>query len=237
MTIGTSCAIRTGSSKPFTDVATRSFCYVLDSDRFIVGGPSNSGGIVLDWLYHSVLSRNTTDRDPQRFVEMLAAAETVRCDDLLCLPYVAGERAPLWNADATGVFFGLQLHHTGPHLMRAAIESIILNAYWIAAGLFQELGQPRQLSTSGKVLETEWIRQLVADIFGMPVQFQGAVDASVQGAALLANIATGVVTWQHVSQHQVAAKQEATRQPAQHQAYESKFQRYRTLCRAMLAEW
>jgi gluconokinase len=238
MTIGTSCAIRTGSSKPFTDVSTRSFCYVLDADRFIVGGPSNSGGIVLDWLYNSVLSRNLTDRQPQRFAEMISAAHTTQSDDLLCLPYVAGERAPLWNADATGVFFGLQLHHTGPHLMRAAIEGMILNAYWIASGLFQELGQPHQLIASGKVLETEWIRQLVADIFGIPVQFQGAVDASVVGAALLANIATGVVTWQHVTQYQEVAQetqQEATKQPSQHQAYESKFQRYRTLCSTILS--
>jgi hypothetical protein len=55
------------------------------------------------------------------------------------------------------------------------------------------------------VLEAEWIRQLVADIFGLPAQFQGA--------ALLANISTCLVTWQHVSQHQEEAKQEATRQP------------------------
>ncbi|HBE29753.1 MAG TPA: sugar kinase [Ktedonobacter sp.] len=240
LTIGTSCAIRTGSSKPFTDVSTRSFCYVLDADRFIVGGPSNSGGIVLDWLYNSVLSRNLTDRQPQRFLEMITAAQTTQSDDLLCLPYVAGERAPLWNADAKGVFFGLQLTHTGPHLMRAAIEGMIFNVYWIASGLFEELGQPRQLIASGKVLETEWIRQLVADIFGIPVQFQGAVDASVVGAALLANIATGVVTWQHVSQHQQMAQetqQEATKQPSQHRAYESKFQRYRKLCSAILSEW
>ncbi|HLX58538.1 MAG TPA: gluconokinase [Ktedonobacteraceae bacterium] len=240
MTMGTSCAVRAGSSKPFTDVSTRSFCYVLDTGRFIVGGPSNSGGIVLDWLYHSVLSRNPADRDPQRFVEMITAAESVPGDDLLCLPYVAGERAPLWNADASGVFFGLQLHHTGPHLMRAAIEGMVLNAYWIASGLFQELGHPRQLIASGKVLETEWIRQLVADIFGIPVQFQGAVDASVEGAALLANIATGVVTWQHVSQRQEAAQatqQGAIKQPSQRQAYESKYQKYRKLYRALLSEW
>jgi gluconokinase len=112
--------------------------------------------------------------------------------------------------------------------------------YWIASGLFEEREQPRQLLASGKVLETEWIRQLVADIFGIPVQFHGAVDASVMGAALLANIATGVVTWQDVSQQQEVAqatKLEATRQPSQHKAYESKFQRYRKLCSAILAEW
>src|SRR6266567_7891903 len=81
---------------------------------------------------------------------------------------------------------------------------------------------------------------IVANIFGIPVQFHGAVDASVVGAALLANIATGVVTWQDVSQQQEVAQatqQEATRQPSQHKAYESKFQRYRKLCSAILAEW
>ena len=124
--------------------------------------------------------------------------------------------------------------------MRAAIEGMILNAYWISSGLIKERGQPRQLLASGKVLETEWIRQLVADIFGIPMQFRGAVDASVMGAALLANIATGVVTWQSVSQQQEMGQetqQEATKQPSQHQAYESKFQKYRKLCSAILTEW
>ncbi len=236
MTIGTSCAIRTGSVTPFTDVSTRSFCYVLDADRFIVGGPSNSGGIVLDWLYNSVLSRTLADREPQRFEEMITAAEAVQSDELLCLPYVAGERAPLWNADAKGVFFGLQLTHTGPHLMRAAIEGVIFNVYWIASGLFAELGQPRQLLATGKVLETEWIRQLVADVFGIPVQFLGALDASVVGAALLANIATGALTWKDVSRQQETI-QESLKHPLQYNKYQSKFQRYRRLCDRLHAEW
>ncbi len=236
MTIGTSCAIRVASATPVTDVSTRTFCYVLDTDRFIVGAPANSGGVVLEWLYNSVLSRNPTDREPPKFVEMLAAAETVQCDDLLCLPYVAGERAPLWRADATGVYFGLQLHHSGPHLMRAAVEGIILNAYWIALGLFQELGQPRRIIASGKVLETEWIRQLTADIFGIPVQFQGAGDASAGGAALLANIATRVMTWQAAA-HRQTATHETIKQPARHEIYESKFQKYRKLCTLLLSQW
>ncbi len=236
MTIGTSCAIRAASDAPITDASTRSFCYVLDADRFIAGGPSNSGGVVLDWLYNSVLSRNPTDRDARKFGEMMNAAATVQCDDLLCLPYVAGERAPLWNADATGVFFGLRLHHTGPHLMRAAIEGIILNAYWIARELFQELGHPRQIVSSGKVLETEWIRQLTADIFGIPVQFLGAIDASVAGAALLANIATGDLTWQAAAHPQTAAH-ETIKEPQRHDAYEGKFQRYRDLCNMLSSTW
>ena len=236
LTIGTSCAIRAATGTPITDASIRSFCYVLDADRFIAGGPSNSGGVVLEWLYNSVLSRNPTNRDPRKFVEMMNAAATVQCDDLLCLPYVAGERAPLWNADATGVFSGLRLHHTGPHLMRAAVEGIILNACWFARELFQELGQPRQIIASGKVLETEWIRQLTADIFGIPVQFLGAIDASVTGAALLANIATGDLTWQAAAHHHTATR-ETIKQPQQHEAYEGRFQRYRELCNMLSDTW
>lgn len=165
--------MRTGSLTPVTDIPTHSFCYVLDANRFIVGGPSNSCGIVLDWLYNSVLSSNQADRDPQRFAAMLSAAEQVQTNDLLRLPFVAGERAPLWEADAKGVFFGLQLHHTGPHLMRAAIEGIIMNAYWIASGSLKSWNE----HPCSSPLEAEWIRQLTADIFGIPVGFQGVVDA------------------------------------------------------------
>lgn len=236
LTIGTSCAIRAASATPITDPSTRSFCYVLSTDRFIAGGPSNSGGVVLDWLYNAVLSRNPTDHDPRKFVEMMNAAATVQCDDLLCLPYVAGERAPLWNADATGVFSGLRLHHTGPHLMRAAVEGIILNACWIARELFHEPGQPHQIIASGKVLETEWIRQLTADIFGIPVLFLGAIDASVAGAALLANIATGDLTWQAAASLHTATR-ETNKQPERHEAYEKKFSRFRDLCNRLSDTW
>ena len=78
-----------------------------------------------------------------------------------------------------------------------------------------------------------WIRQLVADIFDIPVQFQGAVDASVMGAAILANIATGASTWKDVSQPQETA-QESIKHPLQHSAYQGKFQRYRRLCDMLL---
>jgi gluconokinase len=191
---------------------------------------------VLDWLYNTVLSSNQEERkggDPEGFTAMLAAAEHVETGDLLCLPYVAGERAPLWEADAKGVFFGLQLHHTGAHLMRAAIEGMVLNAYWIATGLLKKLERPSLLIASGKVLETEWIRQLTADVFGIPVGFEGAVDASVEGAVVLAAIATDALTWEAASQRAEPAGG-SVKQPRNHTAYEEKFQRYRKLCELLL---
>jgi gluconokinase len=215
LTAGTSLAVRLGTTEPFADPTFQPFCYVLDAGRFIVGGPSNSGGIVLDWLYHKVLAGTSSaagaDAD---FLALVAAAGEVETGDLLCLPYVTGERAPLWNADAKAVLFDLQLYHTRAHVMRAAIEGVLLNAYWIASGLFGELGTPREVLATGKVLQTDWIRGLTADIFGIPVQYRGAVDASVLGAAALANIATGLWTWDDVLRRDASARAYTTRPSA-----------------------
>ena len=242
LTIGTSLAARSGTRQPVTDEATELFCYVLDAERFIAGGPSNSGGIVLDWLYHKVLGPGAQRQPPgdDGFTRMIAAAEHARADNLLCLPYVAGERAPLWQADARAVYFGLDLEDTAATLARAAVEGIIYNAYWIASGLIERLGAPRQVLATGRVLEIDWIRQLTADVFGIPVQYRGAIDASVLGAATLANIATGRWTWERVlgEQERQAEEHAYTSRPvaAAHAAYARQFERFRTLAKALTTE-
>lgn len=227
MTIGTSLAVRTGSDRPVTDAATRSFCYVLDRGRYIAGGASNNGGIVLDWLYHHVLSQ-PVNRKLDLMAEMIDAAGGVESGELLCLPYVAGERAPLWNARATGFFAGLHVGQSGAHLMRAAIEGVIFNAYWIADGLFSALGRPEALLASGKVLQTPWIRQVAADVFGVPITDLGGVDASALGAALLARIATGDLRWDQLPTA-TPARADQVMQPQGTAAYREKYARFREL--------
>jgi len=211
---------------------------VLDGKRYIVGSAGNGGGIVLEWLYHNVLSGaagHPAHGLPSDFAALVAAAGDAADADLLCLPYVAGERAPLWDGRVRGVFFGLQLHHTGAHLLRAAIEGLIFNAYWIASGLFEALGSPRRIVATGKVLEVEWIRQLVADVFGLPVQSLGDIDASALGAAALANIATGAWTWEEaVRRHQPT--EGSTVEPTGRGAYQRKLERYRRLTTALMTD-
>jgi gluconokinase len=195
LTIGTSLALRVGSARPMTDLATRAFCYVLDQGRYVVGAASNSGGHTLDWL-GGVLRSDLPDATADRgLTALLEEAGKVEVGDLLCLPYLTGERAPLWSAQARASFIGLDARHSPAHLMRAACEGIIYNAWWIASGLFALTGRPRAVLASGHVLDLPWVRQLVADVFELPVRTGGAADASAQGAAILARIATGDATW------------------------------------------
>ena len=225
LTAGTSLTARVGTDRPVTDPATRSFCYVLGPGRFIVGGPSNSGGLVLDWLCHKVLGGGPGS---QAIGTLLEAAAGVDTGPLLCLPYITGERAPLWDARARGALVGLEIGHEAPHLVRAAVEALAFNAWWIVSGLIDLVGRPREVVATGPVLGPPWIRQLVADVFDLPVRDGGDRDASVVGAALLARIATGRATWEDAARGAIPTGGTLTL-PRATARYRAKYARFRRL--------
>ena len=239
LTIGTSCAVRMGCDKPLTDVASRIFCYVLSDDRFIAGAPGNSGGDVLAWLSRSLFGSHPprdirTPQDDERLTMLLNLAVKASDEHLLFLPYVGGERAPLWQADATGSIVGLRVTHTAAHVLRVAVEGILFNMRWMSERIFELLGRPEELLATGKVLEVEWIRQLAADIFGLPVRFPGGADASATGAATLANIASGQWTWDEAL-HRQRARSDGVIQPSSASAaYRAKYHDFRQLASLLL---
>jgi gluconokinase len=223
-----------------TDPVTRAFCYVLDQGRYVVGAASNSGGNTLEWV-GGVLCSETPDAVAIRpLAALLDQAETVEAGELFCLPYLTGERAPLWSTQARASFIGLDARHTPGHLMRAACEGVIFNAWWIASGLFALTGRPRAILASGHVLDLPWMRQLVSDVFDLPVQAGGDADASARGAAILARIATGATTWDDALNEasRVATSDHnavATPDPARTKRYQERALRFRQLAEALAA--
>jgi gluconokinase len=240
LTIGTSLALRAGSATPMTDPATRAFCYVLDQGRYVVGAASNSGGNVLEWLGGVLRGATPGATVENHLTGLLEEAGTLDVGELFCLPYLTGERAPLWSAQARASFTGLDARHTPAHLMRAACEGVIYNAWWIASGLFALTGRPRTILASGHVLDLPWMRQLVADVFDLPVWAGGDADASAKGAAILARIATGDASWDEaLGEVSRAATSDggavATPNPARTTWYQERAQRFRQLAEALTA--
>ncbi len=119
-------------------------------------------------------------------------------DGVLCLPYLTGERAPIWDEDAVASFYGLRLHHTCNHLLRAGLEAVVYSAHWVAEKVTHYTGQPERLIGSGGVLQHPVMRQVVADVFGVPLYYRSQVDASALGAAALALYAVG--EWENLNQ-------------------------------------
>lgn len=242
VTIGTSLAVRIGANAITTDRETRSFCYVLSEEwsLYVLGAPSNSGGSVLEWVYQrgaDAFAQSATDATSQHtklpFGEaLIAAGATTAADNLYFLPYIAGERAPLWTTQTSGALIGLRREHTAIDALRAAVEGILLNAYWISQPFLTQPAPPEAIIASGGVFQSDWIRQLAADIFGLPVFEVASVEASASGAALLAEIADGARSWADAAKP-LAPTRIATPDAARHARYLGKFATFRRLAKAV----
>jgi len=186
ISVGTSGAIRTMSEQPITDERGRTFCYALTEDRFAIGGATNNAGIVLQWLIEEMGKGQMTLE--QVLDEASEAAPGA--DGLLFLPYLNGERAPHWNANARAVFFGLSIRHERKHMFRAALEGVIFALYAVK-NVLAEQHPSTPIHASGGLAKSELWLQMLADIFGRRVEVPSSVEASCLGAALVVLRSTG----------------------------------------------
>jgi gluconokinase len=203
VTIGTSGAIRTVTDRPITDPKGRIFCYALTEDMWVIGGPVNNGGMIFRWLRDQLCSAEIETalrlgKDPYEVLTEIAARVPAGADGLLFHPYLAGERAPLWDANARGSFFGLGLHHKKQHMIRAVLEGVIFNLFTVFMALEELIGQPKKIQATGGFARSELWRQMMADIFDQEVQVPESFESSCLGAAILGMYSIGEVDSLHV---------------------------------------
>jgi len=198
-------AMRTVIDKPVTDASGRTFCYALTPDHWVVGGPVNNGGNIFRWVRDELATAEAeTARqagiDPYDALTRIAEQVTPGAEGLLFHPFMAGERAPLWNADLRGSFFGLALHHRKEHMIRAALEGVIFNLYSILPAVEDLIGPTRRMMATGGFARSALWRQMMADIFNREVVVPESVESSCLGAAVLGLYALGLVRrWMVIS--------------------------------------
>src|SRR5690606_4781294 len=178
-----------------TDSKERVFSYILRSGEFVVGGAINNAGVVRKWFIEQFMSEL-----PQLSLGMDSAAlfdNEVRSiapgsDGLIFLPYVTGERAPYWDANAKGVYFGIQLQHNRAHFARAMIEGMLFALLSVGVAL-EEKTQPIEIiyESGGLASSVLWV-QMLADVFNKPVFVKENVESSAWGAAILGMEALGI---------------------------------------------
>ena len=110
---------------------------------------------------------------------------------LLFLPYLLGERAPIWNAQARGVFFGVNINHERKHFARAVIEGILYEMYSIERMLLEHRNI-MEISVNGSFASIPFCTQLIADVFNLPVRVSANPSSVSMGAYLLAATDNGV---------------------------------------------
>ncbi|WP_134685170.1 gluconokinase [Brevibacillus migulae] len=198
VTIGTSGAVRTVVERPLTDPTGRTFCYLLTENKWVIGGATNNGGLALRWFRDQFGAAEaeqavSTGEDPYDLLLKKASQVEAGAQGLLFLPYLTGERAPHWNADARGSFFGIALHHQREHFIRAVLEGILFAVYQVSHVLGELAGEAREIRASGGFARSAVWRQMLADMFGVPVAVPDNHESSSLGAALLAFHAVGAI--------------------------------------------
>ena len=148
-------------------------------------GPTQSGWASLAWC--AALLGVTP-------AEAIALAETHDpgrpCP--LFLPHLEGERAPLWDANARGLFLGLDSASDRAALARAVLDGVACSARWLLDALVRSAdGTPERLRLGGGGARSALWNRLRADTLGVPLEVVRVADAGTLGAAVLGAVAAG----------------------------------------------
>jgi gluconokinase len=220
VTIGTSAATRICSRNAYTDAQMRTFCYILDERTYVIGGASNNGGVVFEWLKNTFFKDLSYDKVFQQASEVAPGA-----DGLVFFPYLLGERAPLWSSTVRGGFSGLDIQHTGANFVRAVMEGVLLNLFSVGQILLQQNQISTIYANGGFAQSSIWV-QMLADVFGRPVALNDTVDTGTVGAAMLGLKAIGF--YNHFSEMKFLTPVSVRFQPdpEKHQIYQSVFEKF-----------
>lgn len=191
VTIGTSGAVRISSDKPIFNKEAMTFSYCLDEDTFICGGPVNNGGNVFHWLITDFLGKPAT-QDSFDEVFALVGKLSPGADGLLFLPYINGERAPIWDAKSSGAFVGIRTVHKQAHFCRAVLEGVCYALNDVLQAVETSVENIDQINVSGGFINSQPWMQLLADITGKRLALLQTEDASAVGAAFMAVKALGL---------------------------------------------
>jgi gluconokinase len=187
LTIGTSGAVRVTSASPIYNYQAMVFNYRLDRQTFVSGGAVNNGGIAVNWLLKNFLE--IYDIGPDDYDKLFKAIDTIPpgSEGLTFLPYLYGERAPIWDARSTGSFLNIKPAHGQKHFLRAGLEGICYALNDVLVTLEDDASvKISQISISGGFINSSTWTQMLANITGKKLVAMQIEDASAMGAVYIA---------------------------------------------------
>lgn len=191
-----------------------------------LGGPASTTGKALDWWREDVLE---CELDDWTVLEE-AARMPPGSDRLIFLPYLAGERAPLWDPQARGVFFGLSLSHRRGHLTRAILEAAAYTLCHLIERIEAAGAEVREIRVCGGQARSDAWCRIKADATRRRVVVPEIIEAPTLGAAIIAGVGIGAFE-DYVAGAEQMVRPRAVIEPdaAHHSRYQMLFDIYRDL--------
>ena len=202
---------------------------------WLLQGGTVGGGGALNWFKREfgAAERAAAARTGgSTFAEMDREAGDVPpgSEGLVFLPYLAGERSPIWDVHAKGVYYGVTFAKTRAHFARACMEGV---AYSLRHNLetAREAGaEAGVLRAMGGAANSRLWTQIKADVTGCRIEVPGSDTATSLGAALLAGVGTGVYrNFDEAAERTIRIRRTVEPNPETARAYEKGYRTYRRL--------
>jgi gluconokinase len=186
LTIGTSGAVRITGTKPVYNYEAMPFNYLHDKKTYVSGGAVNNGGIAVDWLLKKFLNLEKIEED--NYKQLFEAIDSIPAgsEGLMFLPYLYGERAPIWDANSSGAYVNIQPQHGQKHFLRAGLEGVCYALNDVVHMLEDASKEITQINISGGFISSKTWVQVLADITGKKLMVLQVEDASTMGAIYIA---------------------------------------------------
>lgn len=178
---------------PRPDARMWTTAHPLPGQRAVTCGMSTSG-LLTTWTCDILAGTRMGERN-DAFSRLIAEASVLPAgsDGLICLPYFAGERTPLQDPDARGMFAGLTLRHTQGHIFRAMLEGIGFGARHNLEVMGEMGAAPGRLVAVGGGTKNRLWTQVVSDITGVPQAIPERTIGASLGDAFMAGYGSGLI--------------------------------------------
>jgi xylulokinase len=153
---------------------------------WVIGGAMTATGKSLEWFADVVRGLESGTGSATEDLIGQAASIAPGSDGLIFLPYLAGERSPIWDPLARGAFVGLTLSHGREHLVRAILEAAALALRHVASSIVAAGVRIDEVRVSGGTARSDTWNQIKADVLGAPVAVPEVRETAVLGAAIIA---------------------------------------------------
>lgn len=175
--------------------------------RYLLTDEQECAGVCLQFLrdnilFHSdELTPNGKPKNAYQIFDDIAARAPVGSDKVIFLPWLYGERAPVDDRFVRGGFFNQSLQTTREHMVRAVFEGVAFNSRWLLKYVEQFI--KRRVGTipmvGGGAKSNIWC-QIHADVLNRPIrQVRDPIEVNVRGAALLASVALGYLSYEDIA--------------------------------------
>jgi xylulokinase len=232
--LGSSSWISFVSREPLYDPLQRTFTFAhLDPAYLFPTGTMQCAGGAYDWLER--LLRGTGQDTLYAQLEELAGAVEPGAKGLLFLPYLIGERSPHWNPRARAAFVGLTMAHGRAEMARAVLEGVAFNLRLILDILRAQGAPLRALRVIGGGARSALWRQILADVFALPLlRPRLLVEATSLGAAIAGGVGVGLFPGYEVAGRLVQVEPGEAPRPAAAARYRELYQLFQETYTALL---